>query len=97
MTAIVAMNVALILHNRSAAHRWIARGGRTNRVLWLIVGTTVAAWAAVLAVPALRALFRIDAPTLAMAAWLLPCIAVAVAALRLAGRRPLGAAPAAPG
>ncbi|UUX95020.1 cation-translocating P-type ATPase [Aquabacterium sp. J223] len=82
VTSIVLLNVALILHNRAAAV------AAPNGVLWSVVGATLAAWGTVLAVPALRDVFRIALPSAPVAAAMLGCIAVAVALLRTtAGRR----------
>lgn len=76
VTSIVLMNVALILHNRSAST------GAPNRVLWTLVAVTLAAWGCVLAVPALREVFRIELPALPVAAAMLAGVAASVVLLR---------------
>jgi P-type Ca2+ transporter type 2C len=81
VTSIVFMNIALILHNRSAST------AAPNRVLWSVVGVTLAAWGTVLAVPMLRALFRIDLPSVSLAAAMLGCVAVSVGLLQLLRHR----------
>jgi len=86
VSAIVLMNLALILHNRSADRGLFARLRSPNPVFWAVAGATVVAWGAVLALPSLRALFRLDAPSVAMLGWLLPGVAVAMVALELFGR-----------
>jgi Ca2+-transporting ATPase len=87
VSTIVAMNLALILHNRSAEKTLAQRLRAPNPMFWAIAGATALAWSAVLAVPALRELFRLAAPDTALLAWCLPSVAAAVAALEVLARR----------
>lgn len=90
MTAIIAMNLALIVLDRSSEVSLRAHLGGRNPVLWALLAGTVAAWAAVLAAPPARALFGVDAPSVAWLAWLLPGLGAGVAGLVVftrAGRR----------
>ena len=92
VSAIVLMNLALIVHDRSSERSLRARLAPTNAMLWAVTGGTLLAWGTVLAVPALRALFRLDAPSLALALWLLPSVALGTVALELFGRWSRGGA-----
>ena len=71
---IVAMNLALILHDKRAGGRWLARLTAPNPVLWAVVGITLLALALVLSVPALRGVFHFELPPK-------PLIAVAAASV----------------
>jgi Ca2+-transporting ATPase len=81
VTSMVLMNVVLILHNRSA------RAGAPNRVLWIVVGAALAAWGLVLALPPLRALFRVDWPGWPLAGATLAGVALAALLLGLRAAR----------
>ena len=94
VTAIIVMNLALILYNRSATRTLAQRLSAPNPVFWLIVVATAAAWLAVLALPALRAVFRLAVPDVALLSWMLVTVAIAVIALeRVRGLR-MGPRPA---
>jgi len=91
VSAIVLMNLVLIVHDRSSARDLRQRLRGANPVLWALVAGTLAAWSLVLALPALRTLFKLDTPTPAMLLWLLPSVLLAVLALegfRHGDRRP---------
>jgi Ca2+-transporting ATPase len=70
-SAIVAANLSLIFFARAGGRRVWRHMVLRNRSLWLIVGGTLAAYAAVLAIPWLRAQFHMAAPSLADASLLL--------------------------
>jgi Ca2+-transporting ATPase len=86
VSTMVAMNLVLIVHDRSSERSLLARLRAPNPALWFVVALTCAAWAAVLALPMLRALFKLDAPTWAMLGWILPSLLLAGAALEAWGR-----------
>jgi len=67
-TALLVANLSLILFTRSGGRRVWRHVVAGNRSLWMIVLAIVAAYAVVVALPALRAPFRMAAPTLADAA-----------------------------
>jgi P-type Ca2+ transporter type 2C len=67
-TALLVANLSLIFFTRSGGRRVWRHIVAGNRSLWIIVLAIVAAYAAVVALPALRAPFRMTAPTLADAA-----------------------------
>jgi P-type Ca2+ transporter type 2C len=87
----VLASLGLILSGRSRLHGVIATFGTKNPALWWVMGAAVALLAAILAVPALRDLFRfgvlhpIDIAVAVAAACL--CTAACEAAKRLAGIR----------
>jgi len=64
-TALLVANLSLIFFTRSGGRRVWRHIVAGNRSLWIIVLAIVAAYAAVVALPALRAPFRMAAPTLA--------------------------------
>jgi Ca2+-transporting ATPase len=86
MSAVVVMNLVLILHNRSAERELLARLRSPNPMFWAVASATVLAWSTVLAVPSLRGLFRLEAPSAAMLGWLIPPLILAAAALEMFGR-----------
>jgi Ca2+-transporting ATPase len=63
MTIIIG-NLALILSNRSETRTLAQTAGAPNPALWWVIGGALAALSVVLAVPALRSLFRLAAPAL---------------------------------
>jgi Ca2+-transporting ATPase len=75
-SAIVIANLSLIFFARAGGRRVWRHMVLRNRSLWLIVGATLAAYAAVLAIPWLRTQFRLAAPTLADGALLVAATAV---------------------
>jgi hypothetical protein len=80
-SALVLTNVALAILDRHASATLRERLTAPNRVLWIAVGVTLAAWAAVLGVPALRDLFRLSPPAPALAATLAGSLLLAVVML----------------
>ena len=69
-TAIVIANLSLIFFSRSAGRRVWRHIVTGNRSLWLIVAATIGAYALVLAVPAVRAQFRLAPLGAVDAQWL---------------------------
>jgi magnesium-transporting ATPase (P-type) len=69
-SAVVVANVSLIFFARSAGRRVWQHIVARNRALWWIVLGTLLAYAVVVAVPAIRSLFRIAAMTVQDVAWL---------------------------
>lgn len=65
-TALVACDMALILANRSMSGGMVKGWLRPNRLLWLMLGGTVALLALALGVPALREVFRFALPPLSL-------------------------------
>jgi len=57
---LVVGNLGLIFVNRSWTHSVIGGLARGNRALWYVTGGTVAAIAALFAIPAVRGLFQFD-------------------------------------
>jgi len=62
-TAVIIANLSLIFFARSGGRRVWRHVVARNRALWLIVVVTIAAYAAVVAVPAMRDIFRLSSIT----------------------------------
>jgi Ca2+-transporting ATPase len=86
VTAIVLMNLVLLLNDRSNERHWLARMRSPNPMLWTLVSATLIAWGAVLAFEPLRALFRLQVVWSDLALHALPGVALAAVALELIGR-----------
>ena len=87
VTTVVLMNLALILHNRSAERSLRERLRAPNALFWVIVAGTILAWGAVLALPVLRAVFGLAPPDVATLEQVLPAVGAAVGLLEWLGRR----------